>query len=161
MVQTKGQWAKASITPVSVTGGGNRVYTNGSGIGTDCSMVVANHRCDEVQRQFASEKIICTRHSLHTATTNNTKTTPTTVTETIPNERRFATNSQNSGMDDEYGEMTNDGDTYEHPTDFVLESGEVLPNGQIKYITYGTLNEPRDNELVVCHALTGNASLHS
>lgn len=64
-------------------------------------------------------------------------------------------------MEDEYGEMTQDGHTYVHPEPFVLENGEKLENAQIRYMTYGTLNKARDNVLVVCHALTGNASLHS
>lgn len=63
-------------------------------------------------------------------------------------------------MADEYGEMTAEGDTFvEH--NFVLENGTILPEAQLRYQTYGTLNEQRDNVLVVCHALTGNASLHS
>ena len=64
-------------------------------------------------------------------------------------------------MDDEYGEMTADGHTYVFPGSFLLENGEELPNAQLRYMTYGKLNKKRDNVLVVCHALTGNASLHS
>lgn len=64
-------------------------------------------------------------------------------------------------MDDEYGEMTTDGHTYVHPEPFVLENGDILEDAQLRYMTYGTLNEAKDNVLVVCHALTGNASLHS
>jgi homoserine O-acetyltransferase len=62
-------------------------------------------------------------------------------------------------MQDEYGEMTSDGHTYVHPTPFQLENGQVLENAQLRYQTYGDLNEARDNVLVICHALTGNASL--
>jgi homoserine O-acetyltransferase len=64
-------------------------------------------------------------------------------------------------MQDEYGQMTSDGHTYVHPTPFVLENGQVLEQAQLRYQTYGTLNANRDNVLVVCHALTGNASLHA
>lgn len=64
-------------------------------------------------------------------------------------------------MQDEYGDMTSEGHTYYYGDDFVLDSGQVLPEPQIRYQTYGTLNEKRDNVLVVCHALTGNASLHA
>lgn len=65
-------------------------------------------------------------------------------------------------MKDEYGEMTDDGHTYIHPTPFTLENGTILPQVQLRYQTYGTLNEQtRDNVIVICHALTGNASLHS
>ena len=56
--------------------------------------------------------------------------------------------------------MDASGDTYV-VDNFTLESGVVLPQAQLRYQTYGTLDETtRDNVLVVCHALTGNASLH-
>uniref|UniRef100_A0A7S1BC21 AB hydrolase-1 domain-containing protein n=1 Tax=Corethron hystrix TaxID=216773 RepID=A0A7S1BC21_9STRA len=63
-------------------------------------------------------------------------------------------------MKDEYGEMTSEGETFV-TKDFDLENGTKLPVVQLKYKTYGKLNNSRDNVLVVCHALTGNASLHS
>lgn len=56
--------------------------------------------------------------------------------------------------------MDDAGDTYV-VENFVLENGTVLPHAQLRYQTYGQLNERRDNVVVVCHALTGNASLHS
>lgn len=62
-------------------------------------------------------------------------------------------------MKDEYGEMTADGDSYVKKN-FVLENQVVLPQAELRYQTYGTLNEAKDNVLVICHALTGNASLH-
>lgn len=62
-------------------------------------------------------------------------------------------------MKDEYGEMTADGDSY-IKENFVLENQIVLPQAELRYQTYGTLNQAKDNVLVVCHALTGNASLH-
>jgi pimeloyl-ACP methyl ester carboxylesterase len=37
----------------------------------------------------------------------------------------------------------------------------LLPEAQLRYRTYGKLNDSKDNVLVVCHALTGNASLHA
>lgn len=37
----------------------------------------------------------------------------------------------------------------------------VLNPAYINYNTYGTLNNTRDNVLVICHALTGNASLEA
>lgn len=63
-------------------------------------------------------------------------------------------------MKDEYGEMTADGDSF-IKENFVLENQVVLPQAELRYQTYGTLNEERDNVLVICHALTGNASLHA
>lgn len=62
-------------------------------------------------------------------------------------------------MQDEYGRMDAAGESYA-VDNFVLESGAVLKRAQLRYRTYGRLNETtRDNVLVVCHALTGNASL--
>ncbi len=155
------------IKPVSVTGGGNRVYSNGSGIGSDCSMVAANHRCKaQTARANATFKAESTSTSLLYNSNADTSSFHSTSSRALSSvhQRCFSsssTNNEDSGMDDEYGEMTADGHTYQHPTDFVLESGQILPNAQIRYMTYGTLNEARDNVLVVCHALTGNASLHS
>jgi homoserine O-acetyltransferase len=42
---------------------------------------------------------------------------------------------------------------------FELESGAILPELQIAYHTYGTLNEAKDNVVWVCHALTANADV--
>jgi len=67
---------------------------------------------------------------------------------------------QEEEMKDEYGEMTADGKSYIEK-DFVLENSVVLPQAELRYQTYGQLNEAKDNVIVVCHALTGNASLHS
>lgn len=65
-------------------------------------------------------------------------------------------------MQDEYGDMTaEEGNLYyTHPGPFQLESGQILPEAKLCYHTYGTLNKARNNVLVVCHALTGNAALH-
>jgi len=67
---------------------------------------------------------------------------------------------QEEEMKDEYGEMTADGETYVEK-DFILENSIVLPQAELRYQTYGQLNEAKDNVIVVCHALTGNASLHT
>ncbi len=61
-------------------------------------------------------------------------------------------------MKDEYHEMDSSGLTF-HAGDYKLESGVVLPNVEVRYNTYGKLNEAKDNVLVVCHALTGNSAL--
>lgn len=63
-------------------------------------------------------------------------------------------------MKDEYGEMTSEGETFVKKN-FSLENGIILPEAQLRYQTYGNINSRRDNVVVVCHALTGNASLHS
>lgn len=43
----------------------------------------------------------------------------------------------------------------EHP--FQLESGASLPVVDVEYETYGELSEARDNVILVCHALSGDA----
>ena len=40
-----------------------------------------------------------------------------------------------------------------------LEGGETLPQVTVAYRTWGRLNQARDNAVLVCHALTGSASL--
>ncbi|HNV88840.1 MAG TPA: homoserine O-acetyltransferase [Methylotenera sp.] len=39
---------------------------------------------------------------------------------------------------------------------FTLKSGEVLPQFELVYETYGTLNAAKSNAVLVCHALSGN-----
>ena len=63
--------------------------------------------------------------------------------------------SSDAAMQDEYGEMTSDGESYVHPEPFPLECGVQLQEATLRYQTYGALNEARDNAVVVCHALTG------
>ncbi|REL38106.1 homoserine O-acetyltransferase [Rhodohalobacter sp. SW132] len=42
--------------------------------------------------------------------------------------------------------------------DFVTESGNRFENAPIAYKTWGTLNDARDNVILICHALTGHAA---
>lgn len=44
--------------------------------------------------------------------------------------------------------------TFKQP--FVTESGFAFPEPEVAYNTWGTLNETRDNAVVIFHALTGN-----
>ncbi len=148
--------------PASLVGGGNRVYSSGSGIGTDCSMVAANHRHRNSSTSSSTSSSNTSSSNTSSSNTSSSNTSSSsTSSNTSSNIRMFSSDEKKSGMDDEYGEMTTDGHTYIHPTTFTLESGQTLPSAQLRYMTYGTLNENRDNVLVICHALTGNASLHS
>ncbi|GMI31661.1 hypothetical protein TeGR_g14035 [Tetraparma gracilis] len=64
-------------------------------------------------------------------------------------------------MEDEYGDMSSSGETFTFPGTFTLEDGSTLESPSLCYNTYGTLNESRDNVLLVTHALTGNSDLAS
>lgn len=75
-------------------------------------------------------------------------------------EKRHQKRLFSKDMRDEYGEMTAEGQTFTK-RNFALENQTVLPEAKLRYQTYGKLNEERDNVIVVCHALTGNASLHA
>jgi len=46
---------------------------------------------------------------------------------------------------------------YHHTSPLVLESGETLPSFTIAYETYGKLNLDRNNAILICHALSGDA----
>lgn len=48
---------------------------------------------------------------------------------------------------------------YRHTSPVTLESGEVLPEVEIVYDTFGELNAERDNVIWVCHALTANSDV--
>ncbi len=50
--------------------------------------------------------------------------------------------------------------TYHMYEPFHLEQEGVLPHVEVRYTTYGQLNENRTNALLVCHALTANAEAH-
>jgi homoserine O-acetyltransferase/O-succinyltransferase len=41
----------------------------------------------------------------------------------------------------------------------VLSRSHVLKDVEVRYNTFGVMNDRRDNVLVVCHALTGNSRL--
>ena len=47
--------------------------------------------------------------------------------------------------------------TYHHPFPLHLESGETLPSFTLVYETYGRLSREKNNAILVCHALSGDA----
>lgn len=68
--------------------------------------------------------------------------------------------SSSSALRDEYGAMDSSGSSYVVDS-LLLDSGETLREAMVRYKTFGKLNTIKDNVVVVCHALTGNASLDS
>jgi len=49
--------------------------------------------------------------------------------------------------------------TFSEP--LLLQNGSELPNVTIVYETYGTLNENKDNAILICHALSGDSHVAS
>eukprot|EP00039_Didymoeca_costata_P006707 m.92530 g.92530 ORF g.92530 m.92530 type:complete len:404 (-) comp13357_c0_seq1:2331-3542(-) len=63
------------------------------------------------------------------------------------------------GMQDEYsGTMDATGEIHTVP-EFTFENGSKLRQVPVCYKTWGKLNDSRNNCVVICHALTGNASV--
>lgn len=48
---------------------------------------------------------------------------------------------------------------FRYQDDFRLESGDIIPNLEIAYHTYGSLNKKADNVIWVCHALTADSDV--
>eukprot|EP00808_Paulinella_micropora_P022806 g78444.t1 len=67
--------------------------------------------------------------------------------------------TQGGKMEDEYGVMDDRGETFVMDQ-FQLESGAILLKPQVRYRKLGEFNAARDNCVVVCHALTGNAAVN-
>jgi homoserine O-acetyltransferase/O-succinyltransferase len=149
----------------------------GSGIGTDVEMIAANHRYTSMappsfpsptSRASLLQRLPVLRTSpAHSQSRYDNVTADSPVRSPVLSVAHMSTTpaslvsgaTAESAMKDEYGTMDSQGDTFEC-SDYVLESGAKF-RCQLRYKTYGTLNEQRDNCVVVCHALTGNASLHA
>ncbi|PMD93215.1 homoserine O-acetyltransferase [Siphonobacter sp. BAB-5405] len=48
---------------------------------------------------------------------------------------------------------------FHYPQEFALECGRVLPEIELAYHTFGTLNATASNVVWICHALTGNSDV--
>jgi len=117
----------------------------------------------EISRFYSTVSMIPSTLCSQLPLSTPSQSTPQIIS--LPKHRQFQSSSmkqesQQEDMKDEYGEMTADGESYIEK-DFVLENSVILPDAELRYQTYGQLNEAKDNVIVVCHALTGNASLHS
>ena len=127
-------------------------WKQGSSIGTDKEMIAANHR-------LLPKNSVVTGLSQHQSTLLSNLSTSTSQSQRLYS--TTTTISQAQAMKDEYGAMDDSGHTYIYDGAFALENGAVLRDAQLRYQTYGSLNADRSNVVVVCHALTGNASLHA
>mmetsp|Transcript_58169 Transcript_58169/g.142220 ORF Transcript_58169/g.142220 Transcript_58169/m.142220 type:complete len:547 (+) Transcript_58169:269-1909(+) len=117
--------------------------------------LINHHHDNSIQK-----KMISTTNTGATATSKSTASVSPKAQYSNSAVVSAAPDTATDEMKDEYGEMTADGETF-RVDEFVLENGSKLPNAQLRYQTYGELNATKDNVVVVCHALTGNASLHS
>eukprot|EP00571_Detonula_confervacea_P009399 CAMPEP_0172327640 /NCGR_PEP_ID=MMETSP1058-20130122/59934_1 /TAXON_ID=83371 /ORGANISM="Detonula confervacea, Strain CCMP 353" /LENGTH=530 /DNA_ID=CAMNT_0013044721 /DNA_START=642 /DNA_END=2234 /DNA_ORIENTATION=+ len=146
---------------------------------------------DDSSSAFSNDKkltsklssLSCSFYSTMNNATSKRKISPSLTTSSTPSTiitRSKSTNSEGKNdvaMDDEYGAMNSAGETFTYPSPYHLETygtfghigniatcelpRAVLDPAFINYKTYGTLNAKRDNVLVICHALTGNASLEA
>lgn len=48
---------------------------------------------------------------------------------------------------------------FEYKDELTLESGNILPQFSLRYHTWGTLNQNRDNVIWICHALTAGSDV--
>ena len=139
--------------------GMGRVFISGSGIGSDTSMVSSNDRWKHHEGNLKTQKHKINARSFLFGKMNKYVLPQMPAKITGIRHYSAAAGKADVAMDDEYGEMTTDGETYEHRTPFELENGEVLYDACLRYQTYGTLNRKRDNVIVICHALTGESFL--
>ena len=154
---------------------------------TTTTSVSKRRDCSITQPSSTNQTSISTQPTTTTATTlfqpcgcpwlpSSTLVTTTTRTNSTT---KKSSESEDVSMDDEYGAMNASGETFIYPSPYHLESygtlghttsntatSHQLPRGvlnpaYLNYKTYGKLNDERDNVLVICHALTGNASLEA
>ena len=76
------KWVSLSVQiPASLIGGGNRVYSQGSGIGSDSSMVAANDRC--MATTTTATKVKQSQHNHNNNNNNNN------IVSTICNQKKW------------------------------------------------------------------------
>ena len=141
-----------------------------------------------VSSSSTTERAYSTMVSSSFSSYPSSQSTLTAGTTAVSTTVRQQSKDSSSSMDDEYGAMESSGKIYTHPSPYLLESFGMfghyattkgstvassspsfppkIPRGVlnpafINYNTYGTLNAARDNVIVICHALTGNASLEA
>ena len=151
-----GSWTRRSLLSslTFVTASRAPIVSNSchSSLRSDVEMIAANDRIAAASSARALSRISSSLQQSRFFASSSASTATAATNE--------SSSSAAEMMKDEYGTMDDSGKTY-ICNNFRLENGQILPHAQLRYQTYGILNETtRDNVLVVCHALTGNASLH-
>ncbi|KAL3771556.1 hypothetical protein ACHAWU_003731 [Discostella pseudostelligera] len=174
-----------SISPIFMMNPSFKTSSNDVLLPTSSVSFYSTMPCITLRHGRINDLVLCNRStplSLPNSTQYAASITPSApigITTTTRHKSSKKENIKDASMDDEYGAMNSAGKTYTYPSPYHLESfgtfghwsgsaaattqipRGVLHPAYINYNTFGTLNETRDNVLVICHALTGNASLEA